>query len=229
MPSIHDSEFGTVTIRRSARASQLRVRVGPDGKLRASIPMYAPLFLVRRLIASSRDELRTLIRNSYHGMQFENGMRIGKSHSLMVVPATTLSVVRKKQRIEVHLPPDLSLTDDRVASRVTEVVTQALRLEAKSYLPKRLAYLATQRGLDYSRVRFSHAGSRWGSCSTNGTISLNIALMKLPFELIDYVLTHELAHTKHMNHSPEFWSLVSQGDPDYKLHRAQLREESPAI
>lgn len=229
MPTIHDTEFGTVTIRRSARASQLRVRVGPDGKLRASIPMYAPLFLIRRMIAGSRDELRSLIQKSYHGMHFENGMRIGKSHSLMVIPATSFSVARKKQRIEVHLPPTLTLEDDRVASKITEVVTQALRIEAKSYLPKRLAYLANQRGFDYARVRFSHAGSRWGSCSSNGTISLNIALMKLPFELIDYVLIHELAHTRHMNHSPEFWALVSEGDPNYKQHRAALKAESPAI
>lgn len=60
MPILNDDEFGKITIRRSARASQVRLRVGPDGTLRASLPVYAPMFLVKRLVASSRTELREL-------------------------------------------------------------------------------------------------------------------------------------------------------------------------
>lgn len=231
MPIIHDEEFGKITIRRSARASQVRVRVAPDGTLRASLPLYAPIFLVKRLLKSSRDQLRSIIAEAAPTSEYEDGMKIGKSHTLIVqrTQGRSAKVTRHGQRIVAELPMDVALSDPDVSRQVRDVVIAALRIEAKSYLPKRLAYLATQYGFTYDKVRFSHASGRWGSCSSAGTISLNIALMKLPFELIDYVIIHELSHTKHMNHSTEFWALVSEGDPLYKQHRRLLKLENPSI
>ena len=158
-------------------------------------------------------------------------MTIGKSHFLIVRPSATdqVAVSRHGQQIIVQLPDEQTLDDPVVVSAVREVVITALRREAKSYLPKRLQFLATKYGFSYQKVRFSHASGRWGSCSRNGTICLNIALMKLPFELIDYVLIHELSHTKQMNHSSDFWDLVAIGDPQYKLHKRALKNETPSI
>lgn len=230
MPIIHDDEFGKITIRRSARATQVRLRVAPDGTLRASLPMYAPTFLVKRLLKTSRPELRDLLLQSQPSTLYQDGMQIGKSH-VLTIRATDgpLSVTRRGQRISVDLPDGKSLEDRDVVRAIRDAVIAALRVEAKSYLPKRLSYLANQYGLTYQKARFSHASGRWGSCSTTGTISLNIALMKLPFELIDYVIIHELAHTRQMNHSPEFWNIVAVGDPNYKLHRRALKQEIPSI
>ncbi|HEU5121904.1 MAG TPA: SprT family zinc-dependent metalloprotease [Candidatus Saccharimonadales bacterium] len=226
---ITDEEFGTIIVRRNPKATSIRLRVAPDGKLRASMPMYAPLFLVKRLIKNSRDELRQILKDHHKDISFTNGMPIGKSHTLLVQPAKRLTVTRQKQHIIVHLPEEKSLDDEIVVREIRSVVQQALRLEAKSYLSKRLSFLAKKGGFSYEKVRFSHASGRWGSCSTNGTISLNIALMKLPFELIDYVLIHELSHTIEMNHSERFWRLVEQADPEYRVHRRDLKKETPSI
>ncbi len=231
MPTITDKEFGIITLRRSVRASSIRVRVAPDGRLRASLPVYAPVFLVKRLIESSRLQLRSLLSEHHSETIFESGMQIGKSHTLLVhqVAASAMSAKRQGQQIIAIVPLDQSVTAPHVQRIIRDAVIGALRIEAKSYLTKRLAFLATQHGFSYQKVRFSHASGRWGSCSSNGTISLNIALMKLPFELIDYVLVHELSHTVHMNHSPEFWLCVETALPQYKHRRRELKKQSPSI
>jgi len=229
MPIIHDEEFGKITIRRSPKATQVRIRVAPDGLLRASLPLYAPIFLVKRLVKNSRDELRTIILQSQSTETYTDGMRIGKSHTLIVRRSTTVKVSRHGQQIIATVPTGKDINDGDINRMVRDVVINALRIEAKSYLPKRLSYIAAKYGYNYQKVRFSHASGRWGSCSSNGTISLNIALMKLPFELIDYVLIHELSHTRHMNHSTEFWALVSVADTNYRVHRRLLKSENPSI
>lgn len=229
MPTITDEEFGVITIRRSARASQVRLRVAPDGTLRASMPIYAPIFLLKRLVKASRPQLRKMLQQAQPVIEYKDGQQIGKSHTLIVQAGTRISVIRNKQHIIATLPPKTTLADSAVVRKIRDVSITALRVEAKSYLPKRLQYLADQYNFQYSKVRFSHASSRWGSCSSTGTISLNIALMKLPFELIDYVLVHELAHTVEMNHSQAFWSLVEVGDPQYRQHRRTLKQEAPSI
>lgn len=230
MPTIIDEEFGQITLRRSPRASHVRIRVAPNGKLRASLPLYAPLFLVKRLLKNSRPELRAMLAQQQVSI-FEHGMQIGKSHTLLVreVMASSPSAKRHNLQIIVSLPPQMTLSHPLAVQTTREVVIEALRLEAKSHLPKRLSYLAQKHGLPFEKVRFSHASGRWGSCSSSGTISLNIALMKLPFELIDYVLIHELCHTKQMNHSRDFWNLVANADPFYKTHRNALKNETPSI
>jgi predicted metal-dependent hydrolase len=231
MPIIRDEEFGKITIRRSARASQVRLRVAPDGTLRASLPLYAPSFLVKRLIKNSRQELRDMLAQAQPHSEYTDGMQVGKSHTLIVrhVATGVTQTNRRGQQIIISLPAGKSLRDNDVVREVRDAIIAALRVEAKSYLPKRLSFLAAKGGFSYKKVRFSHASGRWGSCTSEGTISLNIALMKLPFELIDYVIIHELAHTRHMNHSPEFWAQVGEGDPQYKAHRSALKLEAPSI
>jgi len=230
MPIIQDKEFGKITIRRSAKASQIRIKLAPDGTLRASMPLYAPVFLVKRMLKASRDEIRQLIDKTIPVASYQDGMRIGKSHTIVTSMSNNeSSVTRNGQHIYVKLSAESTIDDDIIKNQIRRVVIEAIRVEAKSYLPRRLQFIANKYGYNYQKVRFSHASGRWGSCSSNGTISLNIALMKLPFELIDYVLIHELSHTIHMDHSQQFWGEVSKADPLYKNHRQLLKNESPSI
>jgi len=231
MPIIQDKEFGKITVRRNPNATQVRVRVAPDGTLRASLPMFAPMLLVRHLIKRSRNELRAIMAQSKPEYSYENGMQIGKSHTLIfhTINNHEFQVIRQGLQIIVKLPNDMLASNPIVTRKIRDTVIKTLRIEAKSYLPKRLSYLAEKHGFNYEKIRFSHSSGRWGSCNSRGTISLNIALMKLSFELIDYVIIHELSHTNQMNHSQHFWGIVSKCNPNYKIHRKTLKSLTPTI
>ena len=99
-----------------------------------------------------------------------------------------------------------------------------LRRQAKAYLPRRLAELAAQHGFSYNQVRIKHNVSNWGSCSVKKNINLNLNLMRLPAELQDYVMLHELCHLKYMNHGKEFHALLESVCPNHKELRRQLRD-----
>ena len=99
-----------------------------------------------------------------------------------------------------------------------------LRKQAKAYLPGRLAELAAQHGFSYNQVRIKHNVSNWGSCSVKKNINLNLNLMRLPAELQDYVMLHELCHLKYMNHGKEFHALLESICPNHKELRRQLRD-----
>ena len=206
----------------------MRASLAPNGTLRVSVPTYMPLFMVRRMLTSMRPQIRELL-SKRPALVLSDGMTIGKSHSLVVKPAQTRSVRLSGQQLILHLPATQVLADADVVADVRSHIQSILRREAKHHLPHRLRYVADTHGYDYSSVRFTHASSRWGSCNQKKAISLNIALMSLPFELIDYVLVHELAHTKHLDHSVRFWNEVERGDPDYKRHRKQLKAYDPGI
>ena len=97
-----------------------------------------------------------------------------------------------------------------------------LRTRAKEYLPVEIQRLAQQHDFHYKQIKIRKSKTRWGSCSSKGTINLSFYLMLLPSHLIEYVLLHELCHTVEMNHSAAFWSLLDR----YTQGRAKtLRKE----
>lgn len=113
--------------------------------------------------------------------------------------------------------------------RARDYQKKQLMKKARDYLPYRLDYYAKLYGYSYDKFRLSHANTRWGSCSSSRTISLNIGLMKLPEVLRDYVILHELAHLNHMDHSKAFWAEVGSHDKNYKNHEKKLKLFSPGL
>lgn len=99
-----------------------------------------------------------------------------------------------------------------------------LRKEAKIFLPKRTEELAEIYNFQYKKVYIKNQKTRWGSCSHVNNINLNINLMRLPKHLIDYVILHELMHTRHKNHGPKFWYDLNQLVPDVSTYRYELRK-----
>ena len=112
---------------------------------------------------------------------------------------------------------------------VQQFLLEIYALEARQYLPQRVRFYAAKYGFKFGKLTFRNNISNWGSCSFENNISLNIKLMKLPDELIDYVILHELCHTKEKNHSAAFWKTVKSVCPDYALLRAGLRKYNTRV
>ncbi len=98
--------------------------------------------------------------------------------------------------------------------------------EAKQLFGERLDLYAARLGVNYRALALSSAGTRWGSCTVEGNIRLNWRLVHYALPLIDYVVAHELAHLREMNHSPRFWATVESVYPDYDGAKAALRKRS---
>ncbi len=100
---------------------------------------------------------------------------------------------------------------------------QAYRRQAKARLEERAAYFASRMGVSYQRISVRAAKTRWGSCSAKGNLNFHWKLILMPPQVLDYVLVHELAHRKEMNHSPAFWAEVEKILPDYRERRKWLK------
>ncbi len=105
-----------------------------------------------------------------------------------------------------------------------QLLERALREKAREVFTQRLALHAPRLGVAPPPLRLSSARTRWGSCSHHGGISLNWRLLFMPLAVVDYVVCHELAHLREMNHSPRFWSVVEQLCPDWQMQRLALRQ-----
>ena len=107
---------------------------------------------------------------------------------------------------------------------IRELAERALR-----ELPPRIRQYADRMGVTYGRVTIRNQRSRWGSCSSKGNLNFNCLLMLAPPEVQDYVIVHELAHRREMNHSPRFWHIVEEILPDYKKRKQWLRKEGTVL
>ena len=123
-----------------------------------------------------------------------------------------------RERLEKQMLPPLTAEEER-----------ALRARARADLPARTARWAERMGISYTGVRITSAKTRFGSCSSRGGIAYSFRLMQFPDEVIDYVVVHELAHRREMNHSRRFYAVIERYLPDYKQRIALLKQSPRAL
>lgn len=149
-------------------------------------------------------------------MQIEH---LGCARSIVCTNIPNVALVTLSEtQIEVAIADALRVDVVRLIERWQE-------REAKRYLTERARALSNQTGLSVRRLSFRKQRSRWGSCNHRGDLSLNLSLIALAPELIDYVIVHELSHTRHMNHSRAFWREVERHCPSAKRLDSALRKK----
>ncbi|MGI0012142.1 MAG: M48 family metallopeptidase [Nitrososphaera sp.] len=216
-----------ISVRTSRRSKRLRLVSGIDG-VEAVVPVnYSPDEL-SEFVARKRS---WLVRTSKHYRRLKERCGghepgtiylLGSKYHYNVVkdrlPSTIVSDVMKM--ITFHV------VDRR---RFRQHLQEWYRRQAGTIIEERLPLLAGTMGLKYNRVSIKNQKSRWASCSRSGNLNFNLLLAAAPPEVIDYVIIHELAHLKELDHSEGFWDLVRAADPEWKKHKEWLSCYAPVI
>ena len=131
-----------------------------------------------------------------------------------------LGLIKKLEEIaekKKHIKPKAS--ENLTFEQIRELADKACVT-----IPARVEYFAKIIGVTYGRITIRNQKTRWGSCSSKGNLNFNWKLVLMPQALLDYVVVHELAHRKEMNHSARFWAIVEQELPDYQKRRNELKK-----
>lgn len=223
-------ELGEVTIRKRKGARNIRLSVTYDGKVKVSIPAWSPYQAGEDFAFSKKEWLIMQVAGKTNRLFAEND-RIGKGHRLRFINVDRANITCRVGESEIitRLPYEVSFENSNVQAKVKKAAVRALKQEAEILLPKRLSALAQKHKFTYRSVTIKRLKTRWGSCSSNKDIALNCFLVQLPWELIDYVIMHELLHTRIMAHGQPFWSELNNYIPDLKTKRIAIRAHHPAV
>lgn len=219
-------------IRESARAKYMSLRVTVDRGLEVVIPRGFD----RRLIPTFLRDKSAWVEAALSKVQQVRQRRMAEPKQALPTDIVFPACERKWSVQYVHKRTNsIRLTDDRngcllMSGPVDDLAAcySVLQLWARrhafSVLNPWLRRLSAETGIAFVKTAIRSQKSRWGSCSSSGTISLNQKLLFVEPDLVTYVLIHELCHMREMNHSHRFWRLVGQFYPDYRLARRRLKE-----
>ena len=219
-------------VRISRRARRLSVRVYPGGRVEVVVPPGASAIAVQRFVGTHRAwiDRRVADLSAAHGPLSQpqpTSIELSAINRCFLVDYEAGSPTREPGRVGVRLAGEgcllVSGTSDDVRA-IPRALQRWLHEVAQVELGRELTLLAQEHGFNFRRVQIRRQRTRWGSCSVAGTISLNMCLLFQDPTVLRYLLIHELSHTRHMNHSARFWSLVQSLQPDYRrLDRELLR------
>jgi len=214
------------TLKRSSRRRSIGLRIDDRG-LTVSVPLRAS---EKWLYSVLQDKAHWVVEK-LDGWQMRKPVEIrwadgemihylGEALTLRVVPGLFAATpVRRCDELSVFIANDCG------AAQIERAVAHWYQLEAERLFAERVAHYAALLDVAPRVVRLSSAKTQWGCCTARGTVRLNKQLVKLPLRLVDYVVVHELAHLREMNHSAAFWEVVGSVCPDY----ARLRRELKAV
>jgi len=211
-------------VRISRRARRLSMRVFPGGRVEVVVPPGVGLPTIERFVSRHRAwaekrarEFALLAPSATERRPSEIGLPLtGQRWEIVYESARRAMVVdRGDGALRVRLARD----SDRA---VGQLLLRWLGGVAADELNRRLDLAARETGIGYERMHLRRQRTRWGSCSTAGTISLNVCLMFQRPEVVRYLMVHELCHRRHMNHSPRFWSLVESYEPHWRALDREL-------
>lgn len=207
-------------VREHARARRVRLRVSPAHGIEVVVPSGFPARELPRLLEPHRHWMEMQLARCRAGLELP---------AVMLLPALgeTWSLRRealpegRRARLLVEAGALHLQAADAAAARA--LLQRFVQRRAAEVLPPWLARVAEETGLRFAGVHIRTQRARWGSCSASGRISLNCKLLFLEPALVRHVLVHELCHTVHLNHSPAFWKVVADHDPDWRRLRAELQ------
>jgi predicted metal-dependent hydrolase len=222
--------IGPVTLYKRRGNRSLRLSVDPGGEVRVSMPYWLPYKAGEQFALSKAAWIATHRLEAPAGLQ--HGQAIGKAHHLRFTPSAQtvqVSTRLKQNEIEISHPAHYATHHPVVQHAARTASIRALRKEAEQLLPIRLRQLAGRAGFSYNSVGVKQLKSRWGSCNSTQDITLNLFLMQLPWHLIDYVLLHELTHTRVMQHGAPFWRELERHVPHAKRLRKEIAGYHPIL
>lgn len=206
-------QFGNIEYKRSLKATRIAVRIRPDGLL-VTLPVSKSPSEANSFILSIQERIiqkqkRIQSRNQSSELTQELG------YSTLSFKVELLKANRKDvffqfsdKILKIEYPHDADLKSIKVQQACWKGIHYFMKKEAKRLLPSRVEYLAKLHGFTFKDVKIQSGKTRWGSCSSQKNINLSFHLMLLSPELVDYVILHELCHTREMNHGDKFWKLM---------------------
>jgi len=214
---IQIADIGSIQFIKSRRAKHISITIKPFNEVRVSVPMKISFAEAECLVQNKIDWIKKhqeKIKSAEKGRTVfdENTNFRTKKHKLIIYKTDGNEITARISdgEIKVFYPEYLGADHKSVQVFIRKVIEEALRIEAKQYIPARVKELAAKYNFNYSKVFIKNIKTRWGSCSKKGNVNFSLHLMRLPKELIDYVILHELAHTIEQNHSKNFWEVLDK-------------------
>lgn len=211
----------------------ITLTIESDGRLVVRAPVRLPQSDIQRFVDQHADWVRE--KRAYleaHPPAVKHHFKSGEHFSYLGQPVRLELIPRTTSRQSLRYIP-ASDGKEAVFEMVKTTQAQARELlaswykqQARKVCSEKVVSIAKKYGFQYTRLRISSARTRWGSCSSKGTLSFTYRLVMLPPEIIDYVVIHELVHTVEHNHSARFWGRVEALMPDFKKRRLWLKKNS---